>query len=288
MTRKAVVHVGVDSSWRDTGALEWALQEAELRHEPLHALHVIDEMVRGTPYWSPIVIDDSAADLVKDVQRHLDSRGSRLEHGADLLVGSPAVKLAEAAEVSTMLVVGRRGMGAFKRLLIGSTSEAVVHQATVPVVVVPDAWKPSDHAGPVVVAIDDTGANYAELEFAVVAAEERQVPLRVVHVWDLPNIYSWDAMNTAGVSTEWAENARRYVDSVADELRLKHPELAVEVDVRRGHPVDGVVTAAQVSDSQLLVVGGRRHHRVTSMLLGSVARGVLDHATCPVAVVHTS
>jgi len=109
-----------------------------------------------------------------------------------------------------------------------------------------------------------------------------------MHVWDLPNIYSWDAMNTAGFSTEWAENARRYVDSVADELRLKHPELAVEVDVRRGHPVDGVVTAAQVSDSQLLVVGGRRHHRVTSMLLGSVARGVLDHATCPVAVVHTS
>lgn len=286
-TGKRLIVVGVDGSWRDSGALEWALRESEFRHEPLRAVHVIDEAVRGTPYWSPIVIDDTATNLVSDVQRYLDTSGSRLDHDADLRVGPPADRLTEAAEDGVMLVVGRRGMGAFKRLLIGSTSEAVVHQATVPVVVVPDGWKPSDHAGPVLIAIDDSGENYAAIEFAVAAAEERQAPLRIVHVWDLPNIYSWDAMNVAGISTEWAENAQRYVESVADELRLKHPGLTVEIDVRRGHAVDGVVTAAQVGDAQLLVVGARRLRRVTSMLLGSVSRGVLHHATCPIAVVHT-
>jgi hypothetical protein len=51
MTGKRVIHVGVDGSWRESGALEWALQQAELRHEPLRALHVTDEAVRGTPYW---------------------------------------------------------------------------------------------------------------------------------------------------------------------------------------------------------------------------------------------
>ena len=45
-----VIYVGVDNSWRDTGALEWALQEANLRREPLRAVHVIDEAVRRTPY----------------------------------------------------------------------------------------------------------------------------------------------------------------------------------------------------------------------------------------------
>ncbi|MFG1813557.1 universal stress protein [Kribbella sp. NPDC049174] len=287
-TSERLIFVGVDGSWRESGALEWALQEAELRHRPLRAIHVIDEAVRGTPYWSPIVIDDTATNLVGDVQGHLDSSGSTLDHDADLRVGPPAIKLAEAAEGSAMLVVGRRGMGAFKRLLIGSTSEAVVHRATVPVVVVPDGWKPDDHAGPVLIAIDDSGQNYAAIEFAVAAAEERHVPLRIVHVWDLPNIYSWDATNVAGISSEWSENAQRYVESVADELRQKHPDLTVEVDVRRGHAVDGVITAAQVGDAQLLVVGGRRIRRVTSMLLGSVSRGVLHHATSPIAVVHTS
>ncbi|TCN27530.1 nucleotide-binding universal stress UspA family protein [Kribbella orskensis] len=286
MTRRAVIYVGVDGSWRDTGALEWALQEAELRHEPLCAIHVIDEAVRGTPYWSPIVIDDTPTDLLKAVQSYLESSGRKLDHDTDLLVGPPEVKLADAAEGSTMLVVGRRGMGAFKRLLIGSTSEAAAHQATIPVVVVPNAWNRSEHSGPVILALDDSGENRTEIEFAVTAAERWQVPLRLVHVWDLPNLYSRDVVSTAATIAEWDEGARRYVDSVADEVRPDHPGLITQADVRRGHPVDGLIAAAQASDAQLLVVGGRRHHRVTSMLLGSVARGVLHHATCPVAVVH--
>ena len=49
-----------------------------------------------------------------------------------------------------------------------------------------------------------------------------------------------------------------------------------------------VVAAAQECDAQLLVVRGRRHHRTRSLPLGSVTRGVLRHATCPVAVVQAS
>ncbi len=287
MDGNRVIYAGVDTSWRDTGALEWALQEASLRHEPLRAVHVIDEPARqGTPYWDPTVANDAAIELVNDVQKHVETHSGGLDHDADLMVGPPATKLAEAAEGSAMLVVGRRGMGAFKRLLIGSTSEAVVHAATVPVVVVPDAWKPTDHAGPVMIALGDADEHGASIEFAVTAATERKVPLRVVHVWDLPSIYSWDATTIAGVEQEWDDNLQREWEAVADALRLKYPDLVIEVDVRRGHAVDGVVTAAEQGDAQLLVVGGRPQHRMTSMLLGSVTRGVLHHATCPVAVVH--
>jgi nucleotide-binding universal stress UspA family protein len=287
MDDKPVIYVGVDSSWRDTGALEWALQAASLRHEPLRAVHVINEPVRrGTSYWGPTVAKDAAAKLVNDVQKHLDTSGGGLDHEAELMVGSPAAKLADAAEGSAMLVVGRRGMGAFKRLLIGSTSETAVHEATVPTVVVPDAWKPSDHSGPVVIAVGAADEPDAPLEFAVTAATERKVPLRLVHVWDLPSIYSWDATTMAGVEQEWDDNARREWEAVADGWRLRYPDLVIEVDVRRGHAVDGVITAAELCDAQLLVVGSRRHHRMTSMLLGSVARGLLHHATCPIAVVH--
>jgi nucleotide-binding universal stress UspA family protein len=288
MAAKPVIHVGFDNSWRDTGALEWALQEARLRHEPLRAVHVIDDSLRRTAYWEPSQVDDAAMELIEGVRQQLAADGAGLDHEADLLVGPPAVKLAQTAEGSTMLVVGRRGMGTFKRLLIGSTSEAVVHQATVPVVVVPDAWKPGDHAGPIVIALDESDGQQPAIDFAVTAAAERNVPMRIVHVWDLPNIYSWDAGVAAGIDEELAENARRRWDTVAEEWRQKYPALDIEVDVRRDHAVDGVVTAAQDSDAQLLVVGGRRHHRATSMLLGSVARGVLHHATCPVVVVHAS
>src|SRR5687767_6805906 len=92
-TTKPVIHVGVDGSWRDSGALEWALQEALLRHEPLQAVHVIDERVRRSPYLESTVIDDAAMELVTDVQQHLDDRRGVLDHEMDLVVGPPAETL---------------------------------------------------------------------------------------------------------------------------------------------------------------------------------------------------
>ncbi|WP_329000936.1 universal stress protein [Kribbella sp. NBC_00709] len=287
MTVKPVIHVGVDGSWRDTGALEWALQESLLRREPLQAVHVIDDRVRRASGLEPDLVDDTAMELITDVQKNLDASPGALDHEAGLMIGPPARILTEAAANSRMLVVGRRGLGTFKRLLIGSTSEAVAAHANVPVVVVPEHWKPSDHAGPILVALDDGDGNAAAMEFATTLATERNLPIRILHVWDLPAVFSWDAVNTAGVSSEWAEHAQRYFDNVAAEWHQKYPNLTIEVDIRRGHAVDGVVTAAEQSDAQLLVVGTHHHTRLASALLGSVTRGVLHHTVCPLAVVPT-
>jgi nucleotide-binding universal stress UspA family protein len=288
MAVKPVIHVGVDGSWRDTGALEWALQESLLRREPLQVVHVIDEKLRHVPGWEPDEVNDASMELVNEVQKYLDESPGTLDHEADLMVGPPARKLVDAAAGSRMLVVGRRGLGTFKRLLIGSTSEDVVTHAArlmVPVVIVPPHWTPSDHAGPVVVAVDDADDNTAAIEFAIAAAAERKLPVRMLHVWDLPAMYSWDAMNTAGVGAEWAENAQRHFENLAAEWQNKYPETTIQVEVRRGHAVDGVVTGAEESDAQLLVVGSRHRTRLMSALLGSVTRGALHHATCPLAVV---
>ncbi|RZT16763.1 nucleotide-binding universal stress UspA family protein [Kribbella sp. VKM Ac-2569] len=284
MGTKPVIHVGVDGAWRDTGALEWALQESLLRQEPLQVVHVIDEKLRDVSVWEPDAIDDAATDLVNDVQKYLDESPGLLEHEAELVVGQPARTLNTVAADSRMLVVGRRGLGTFKRLLVGSTSEAVVAHATVPVVIVPEHWKPSDQAGPVIVALDEDESP-SVLEFAIAAAAERKVPVKILHVWDLPAVFGWDEMNTGGISAEWAENAQQYCENVAAEWRQKYPDVAIQVDVRRGHVVDGVVTAAEQSDAQLLVVGTHHHNRLASILLGSVTRGVLHHAGCPLAVV---
>ncbi|TCC30804.1 universal stress protein [Kribbella speibonae] len=288
MPVKPVIYVGVDGSWRDTGALEWALQESLLLQEPLQAVHVIDERLRHVPGWEADAVDDASMQLVGEVQTYLDDRRGRLDREADLMVGPPARTLVEAAAGSRMLVVGRRGLGTFKRLLIGSTSEAVVTHAAhlmVPVVIVPEHWKPTDGAGPVVVAVDDTDDNTAVIEFAIAAAAERKLPVRLLHVWDLPAVYSWDAMNTAGVGAEWAENAQRHLENLAAEWQNKYQETPIQFEVRRGHAVDGVVTGAEEIDAQLLVVGSRNRTRLMSVLLGSVTRGALHHATCPLAVV---
>ncbi|MFD7159582.1 universal stress protein [Kribbella sp. NPDC059898] len=279
---KPVIHVGFDDSWRDTGALEWALQESLLRQEPLQAVHVIDDRIRTVAGVPPDLVDDQATELVNTVQGYLDGRPGGSDHEAELMVGPPARTLTEAAAESRMLVVGRRGMGTFKRLLIGSTSEAVVSRTTVPVVIVPDRWTPSGHAGPVVVALDQGDDNAAVLEFAITAVRERKVPVRIVYVFDLPGLYGWQAVN---LDDGMREKAERHFGDVVGEWQQKYPDVAFEVDVRRGHRVDGVLNGAANADAQLLVVGAHHHARVAAAFLGTVTRGVLHHATCPLAVV---
>ncbi|GAA3222909.1 hypothetical protein GCM10020216_035480 [Nonomuraea helvata] len=62
-----------------------------------------------------------------------------------------------------------------------------------------------------------------------------------------------------------------------------HPQVTIVEDVQSAHPVDALADASERAD--LLVVGSHGRGALGSMLLGSVSRGVLHHAHCPVAVV---
>ena len=47
---KTTVVVGVDASWRETGAVDWAVDEARRAGSGLHVLHVIDDRYGQLPY----------------------------------------------------------------------------------------------------------------------------------------------------------------------------------------------------------------------------------------------
>ncbi|TDD61484.1 universal stress protein [Kribbella antibiotica] len=285
-TVRPVIQVGIDGAWREAGALHWALYESHLRDEPLHAIHAVDETVRRSRYYEPIVTTQAESDLADDVRTWMKDQADGLDHEATLVEGSPASALSDAAQGSRMLVVGRRGMGSFKRLLLGSTSEAVASRAQVPVVVVPDGWTARTAGGPVVAGLDDSGENGPAVEFAAELAIERNVSLRLVHVWDVPPVYGWDTTLVAGVAEDWAATADKHYEAVATQWRHKYPDLEIQLDIRRGHAVEGLLDAAAAFQAQIVVMGGHHRSHLSVLLLGSVVRGVLQHATCPVAVVH--
>jgi len=86
----------------------------------------------------------SPAEFTKQGQKVLDEQVDRIGQmggevaDARLCVGSPADQILCRAEASDadLIVVGRRGIGGVKRLLMGSVSEGVVHRARCPVLVV--------------------------------------------------------------------------------------------------------------------------------------------------------
>jgi len=138
--------VGIDGSDHSRLALEWAIRESAVRRAPL-TVFTVQQAVVG--YWgSPLLYpgdEDVAEQGRKTAQEETDrvlekigpeSRPSSVTVRA--VTGLPAEALLEAADDADMLVVGCRGAGGFKRLLMGSVSTQVTQHARCPVVVIPD------------------------------------------------------------------------------------------------------------------------------------------------------
>jgi nucleotide-binding universal stress UspA family protein len=141
----AVIVVGVDGSEGSMAALRFAAAEAALRDAKLRvvcAWHIPTAVFAGG--WTPPVDMMSSFDAAAcEVASRAASEVARLQRGVDceskVVEGQPAEVLLRASEDADLLVVGSRGLGGFKSLLVGSVSRQVVHEATCPVVIVPHA-----------------------------------------------------------------------------------------------------------------------------------------------------
>jgi nucleotide-binding universal stress UspA family protein len=138
--------VGIDGSDHARHALEWAVREAGVRHTPLTVLTVKQAATAG--YWGGPVFYSGDEDLAKQARelakeqtdRTLEKLGPQSRPSAVTVraaIGLPAEELLEAAADADLLVVGSRGAGGFKRLLMGSVSTQVSHHARCPVVIIP-------------------------------------------------------------------------------------------------------------------------------------------------------
>jgi nucleotide-binding universal stress UspA family protein len=143
-TNMTGIVVGIDGSAHSARALEWAMNEAVLRHAPLTVLSVHRVMVSfwDSPFGYPEPHDqlERAREMAREaIGKALAQRGD--EHPASVttrvLIGAPAEELLRAAEDADMIVVGSRGTGGFARLLMGSVCTQITHHARCPVIVIP-------------------------------------------------------------------------------------------------------------------------------------------------------
>ncbi|MEV0947881.1 universal stress protein [Rhodococcus sp. NPDC049939] len=136
------VVVGVDGSPNSESAISVAYQEASLRSAQLVAVHAWSDL-RSTVFEDP-----RAAALVPDNLEGKDSavlaeslagwqeQYPDVQVNRKVYVDSPRERLLEWSKTAQLLVVGSRGRGGFKGLLLGSTSNTLVGGAHCPVIVV--------------------------------------------------------------------------------------------------------------------------------------------------------
>ena len=88
---------------------------------------------------SEVMYDDVARALNGGVA-WLESWFPDLQIGSELADGAPVQVLVEQTRRNGLVVMGTRGRGGFAGMLLGSTSQGVLHNAAGPVLIVPDRY----------------------------------------------------------------------------------------------------------------------------------------------------
>ena len=133
--------VGVDGSPSSRDALRWAIAEARLRGCPLKAVtawHVPWAGYEGVPLPDdlPSEMERAAREVVAEAVARLGTDAEGVDIRAVVVEGDSARVLIDEAREACLLVVGSRGLGGFRELLLGSVSQQCAHHAGCPVVIV--------------------------------------------------------------------------------------------------------------------------------------------------------
>ncbi|CAG4926026.1 universal stress protein [Acidithrix sp. C25] len=135
------VVVGVDGSPSSKAALEFAAEEAKLRHAVLEIVHIW-----GLPTMAYGGYVSQLDDFEKDGVKFLDEITTKAKESyPDITIestirqGPPAVALIERGNNADLVVVGSRGHGGFTGLMLGSVSQQLAHHANFPLVIVRNA-----------------------------------------------------------------------------------------------------------------------------------------------------
>lgn len=283
--------VAVDGSTPSEAALWWAYRHSVSSGRTLRVMlvHGHPENLYGIPHepvWPwPVVMTADTADLAKSAKNLEELVSTTLGEDAKFEV---VVRFGDAANAileevvdcdASMLVMGRRGLGGFKSLLLGSVSDQCAGHSKCPVVITPaDA---SDYTGPIVVGIDGSEGSNEAVEWAADLAASTNQSLLLTTCWDLsPQAYAYESL------TKELENAvAQDVDSAKQLVAAKAASVAVETAILRGNTARELTELAKARKASLLVVGSRGYGGFRSLVLGSVARQTLHHSSTPVVVV---
>jgi nucleotide-binding universal stress UspA family protein len=275
--------VATDFSPAGEAALRSAAAIAEQGGGSLTVLHVTEQ----PPMFSQPLLDRigpadpnelwtrEARRSIADIMTKLrgDLKGVR----GCVRIGTPSreiIRLADELDADA-IVLGSKGTSTIQRLLLGSTAEDVVRNATCPVLVVRD--EPLERIRRVLLPVDMDDGSRATVRYALEHLGEG-VEIEAVHVVGFPRHIDPEL---AGVLPDDAESAIR-LRAFLDDLGAER----IPSRVVLGEPAAAILDAAAEVDLVLIATRGLKG--IARALLGSVAGKVVRLSERPVLVVPPS
>jgi nucleotide-binding universal stress UspA family protein len=284
------VVVGVDGSVHSTRALGEATELARVENRRLHIVNACDPnqwrtFTEMSQEWSRDIEAAALASAEKVLSDAAAAAGHTLPGElvtTEVVIGDAREVLEAASARASALVVGSRGRGPVRSMMLGSVGVWVSQHAQCPVLV---TRAHPDGETPVGIAVGDDGsaASAAALEFAHQQASLRRAPLMVVHC--VPDTFQggYGVVATPEYALDDMKARRRTVAESLAGFAERYPDVPRSVEVIRGRPEE--LLSRLTPPPVLMVVGSRHRSRLGALFGGSVSRAVVEHARCTVAVV---
>ena len=260
-------------------------------------------------YFSPMELEKR---LLGRSRRIIDGAAAALfEEACSLLPGgfakpvemiasskSAAVGLLEAAAGwrADLLVVGARGHGSVEQFLLGSVSRAVVHGASLPVLVVRGA--PSSERGPKTLVCHHPASattlagvlgrlRWPDNTVASVIGVTESMLAGPLPSWLNKTVRDPD---TAAIANAWQQEHDTDVAAIGSSLAvfqatLPKPFRTQSPILVEGNPGEQILTRAKQDGVDLIVVGRTPSDTLTRWLLGSTSEAVLTNAAASVLII---
>jgi nucleotide-binding universal stress UspA family protein len=280
------VMVGVDGSVPSRHALRWAAAVARAKGVPLRVVAAWQYPSSTTPLFSlseqpdpdemVVLAREHLAAVVEEELGALGGEADALQLELEVHKGPAGrvlIKQAREAEVS-MVVVGARGLGGFRGMLLGSVSQQCVEQSPCTVVVIrgEEGSGAVERPARVLLGVDGSEGADGAMRWTLDLARDVGAEVVVAHV---PG---------PGATAAVLQQARKLVQEVwCDPLR--HAGVRHSSVVEAGDPRVVLSHLAEREVAGLIVVGTRGLGPLRSLLVGSVASHLVRHASRPVAVV---
>lgn len=283
--KRGTVVVGVDGSTGGDVALDWAVAHAVAYRRPLMIVNGAGDPTHSIELLGTTESRRALQMAARRVTDHALGSVRRMAPDLEVGVSTPLCDAREAlvdlSHRASLLVVGTRGRGPMKALLLGSVSGAVAVHAASPVAVVRPANRRTDgEPAHLVVGVDGGPSSTAALETAFDIASAQHRPLDVVHTWSADDTFI--DRNSYLQRAEQVETHERMLSESLAGYTEKYPDVRVHRQVTDGGAVPTLVAMSKAAE--LVVVGSRGRTGLAS-LLGSASRDLVERAHCTVMVV---
>ncbi|MCI4445040.1 MAG: universal stress protein [Candidatus Aminicenantes bacterium] len=269
-----------DFSAESQTALAYANHLAKKFGASIKSLHVVPDFAPALYESRGVVV----AELIEKQEEYQVAAEKKLQKIAEkagvkfaktiIEIGTPGKKIPEVAEKERcqLIAIGRKGMSALEKILMGSVASRVLRHSQIPVLVTPKSKKEPEIKN-ILVPTDFSGNEEKERDYAWVIASKLKANLTLIHILELYD-YKFSPAEI-----------KKMMDGALERLKNREKRKAdfeiKEVVVRDLNAAAGIVSYASKERFDLILMS-TCISPVERFFLGSTTEKVISYSTVPV------